>query len=277
MHRRASLPARINVLGEHTDYAGGLALPFATHLRLTLNAFSQEEGYDGDATVIELWRAAGGWPARLSVESQIPMGVGMSSSAALCLAVVLCVNGSIKPSEACLEAQRIEHQVLKTPCGLLDQMAMMFAKEGCATLIDFSNLSTQSVLLPVEWIFKLVDSGIHRKLSETSYRSHIGDAIQVAHVETENQRVKSALGASAQELGSLLNQSHASLQKLGVSLTQIDEQVSELQQTTGVFGARMMGGGYGGMILVLVESSEILPDAPCFHPSQGGFVEEFFE
>ena len=44
MHRRASLPARINVLGEHTDYAGGLALPFATHLRLTLNAFSQVEG-----------------------------------------------------------------------------------------------------------------------------------------------------------------------------------------------------------------------------------------
>ena len=48
MHRRASLPARINVLGEHTDYAGGLALPFATHLRLTLNAFSLEEGYEGD-------------------------------------------------------------------------------------------------------------------------------------------------------------------------------------------------------------------------------------
>ena len=93
MHRRASLPARINVLGEHTDYAGGLALPFATHLRLTLNAFSLEEGYEGDATIIELWRAAGGWPARLNVESQIPIGVGMSSSAALCLAVVLCVNG----------------------------------------------------------------------------------------------------------------------------------------------------------------------------------------
>tara|TARA_B110000444_G_scaffold48487_1_gene44328 strand:- start:2058 stop:2891 length:834 start_codon:yes stop_codon:yes gene_type:complete len=277
MHRRASLPARINVLGEHTDYAGGLALPFATHLRLTLNAFSLEEGYEGDATIIELWRAAGGWPARLNVESQIPIGVGMSSSAALCLAVVLCVNGSMKPLAACLEAQRIEHQVLKTPCGLLDQMAMMFAKDGCATLIDFSNQSTQCVILPVEWIFKLVDSGIHRNLSETSYRSHIGDAIQVAHVETENQRVKSALGASAQELGLLLNQSHASLQTLGVSLTGMDEQVAVLQQTDGVLGARMMGGGYGGMILVLVESSEILPDAQTFHPSQGGFVEEFFE
>lgn len=277
MHRRASLPARINILGEHTDYAGGLALPFATHLRLTLDAYSQQEGYDGDATVVELWRAAGGWPARLSVESQIPIGVGMSSSAALCLAVVLCINDSLEPFEACLEAQRIEHQVLKTPCGLLDQMAMMFAKEGCASLIDFSNQSTQSVVLPPEWVFKLVDSGIHRNLSQTSYRDSVDNATQIAHVETENQRVKSALGATARELGLLLNQSHASLQELGVSLAQMDEQVAVLQQTIGVFGARMMGGGYGGMILVLVENSEILPDAQCFHPSQGGFVEEFFE
>jgi len=277
MHRRASLPARINILGEHTDYSGGLALPFATHLRLTLNAYSQQEGYAGDATVVELWRAAGGWPARLSVESQIPIGVGMSSSAALCLAVVLCINDSLEPLEACLEAQRIEHQVLKTPCGLLDQMAMMFAKEGCASLIDFSNQSTQSVVLPPEWVFKLVDSGIHRNLSETSYRDSADNTTQIAHVETENQRVKSALGATAQELGLLLNQSHASLQELGVSLVQMDEQVAVLQQTIGVFGARMMGGGYGGMILVLVENSEVLPDAQCFHPSQGGFVEEFFE
>lgn len=277
MHRRASLPARINILGEHTDYSGGLALPFATHLRLTLNAYSQQEGYAGDATVVELWRAASGWPARLSVESQIPIGVGMSSSAALCLAVVLCINDSLEPLEACLEAQRIEHQVLKTPCGLLDQMAMMFAKEGCASLIDFSNQSTQSVVLPPEWVFKLVDSGIHRNLSETSYRDSADNTTQIAHVETENQRVKSALGATAKELGLLLNQSHASLQELGVSLVQMDEQVAVLQQTIGVFGARMMGGGYGGMILVLVENSEVLPDAQCFHPSQGGFVEEFFE
>ena len=137
MHRRASLPARINILGEHTDYAGGLALPFAVNLRLTLNAHSQEDGYDGDSKVIQLWRAAGGWPARLSVESAIPIGVGMSSSAALCLAVVLCVNGSMSSQDACLEAQRIEHEVLNTPCGLLDQMAMMYAKEKYANLIDF--------------------------------------------------------------------------------------------------------------------------------------------
>lgn len=276
MHRRASLPARINILGEHTDYAGGLALPFAVNLRLTLDAFSQLEGFEGDSVVVELWRAAGGWPARLSVESQIPIGVGMSSSAALCLAVVLCVNGSMNAQEACKEAQRIEHEVLKTPCGLLDQMAMMYAKEGFATLIDFSNHSTESIELPSAWLFKLVDSGVHRQLSET-YRGFEDQTIQLAHVESENLRVRSCLGASAPSLGALLNASHASLRTLGVSLPHIDEQVQKLQQTDGVYGARMMGGGYGGMILVLVENAQVLPELPVFHPSRGSLVEEFLE
>ena len=276
MHRRASLPARINILGEHTDYAGGLALPFAVDLRLTLDARSQKNGYDGESTVVDLWRAAGGWPARLSVESQIPIGVGMSSSAALCLAVVLCVNGFMNPQEACIEAQRIEHEVLKTPCGLLDQMAMMYAKEGCATLIDFTDSSTKSVELPSSWIFKLVDSGIHRKLSQT-YHGSVDQNVRTAHVESENSRVRTCLSAPASQLGLLLNESHASLQKLGVSLPNLDEQVLKLQQTDGVYGARMMGGGYGGMILILVENAQVLPEYPVYSPSQGSILKEFFE
>ena len=276
MHRRASLPARINILGEHTDYLGGLALPFATNLRLTLDAYSQEKGFQGDSKVVELWRAAGGWPASLSVESEIPIGVGMSSSAALCLAVVLCVNGPMDTQEACLEAQRIEHEVLKTPCGLLDQMAMMYAKEGFATLIDFSNHSTESIEIPSTWLFKLVDSGVHRQLSE-AYQGSAGQEVRLAHVQSENTRVRSSLGASASSLGILLNESHASLRTLGVSLPEIDEQVLKLQQMNGVYGARMMGGGYGGMILVLVENPQVLPKNALFHPSQGSTFEEFLE
>ena len=235
MHRRASLPARINILGEHTDYAGGLALPFAANLRLTLDAYSQEKGFQGDSKVVELWRAAGGWPASLSVESEIPIGVGMSSSAALCLAVVLCVNGPMDTQEACLEAQRIEHEVLKTPCGLLDQMAMMYAKEGFATLIDFSNHSTESIELPSTWLFKLVDSGIHRELGE-AYQGSADSEIRLEHVKSENLRVRTSLRTSVSSLGILLNESHASLQTLGVSLPDIDEQVRKLQQTDGVYG-----------------------------------------
>ena len=276
MHRRASLPARINILGEHTDYAGGLALPFAANLRLTLDAYSLEDGYEGDSAVVELWRSAGGWPARLSVESEIPIGVGMSSSAALCLAVVLCANGTMDAQDACKEAQRIEHEVLKTPCGLLDQMAMMYAKEGSATLIDFSNHSTESIELPSTWLFKLVDSGIHRELGE-AYQGSADPEIRLEHVKSENLRVRTSLGASASSLGILLNESHASLQTLGVSLPDIDEQVLHLQQTDGVYGARMMGGGYGGMILVLVEHAQVLPNYPVYRASHGSILEEFLE
>ena len=276
MHRRASLPARINILGEHTDYAGGLALPFAANLRLTLDAYSLEDGYEGDSAVVELWRSAGGWPARLSVESEIPIGVGMSSSAALCLAVVLCVNGTMDAQDACKEAQRIEHEVLKTPCGLLDQMAMMYAKEGSAALIDFSNHSTESIELPSTWLFKLVDSGIHRELGE-AYQGSADSEIRLEHVKSENLRVRTSLRASASSLGILLNESHASLQTLGVSLPDIDEQVLKLQQTDGVYGARMMGGGYGGMILVLVEHAQVLPNHPVYRASHGSILEEFLE
>ena len=275
MHRRATVPARVNIIGEHTDYTGGLSLPFAIDKHLTLDAIEQDDGYSGDAIVVELWKAAGGGPATLEVSSEIPIGQGLSSSAALCLAVVLCARGEIKPLDACKEAQRIEHEVLKTPCGLLDQMAMMYAKQGCATLIDFSNNTVVSIDIPNHWTFKLVDSGIHRDLSSTTY-SDDNEYLDI-HIEEENTRVRKAITASPQTLGVLLNQSHASLQKLGVSLPEVDAQVDALQATEGVLGARMMGGGFGGMILVLVENSDILPGIEIVESSGPALLEEFPE
>ena len=275
MHRRATVPARVNIIGEHTDYTGGLSLPFAIDKHLTLDAIEQDDGYSGDAIVVEHWKAAGGGPATLEVSSEIPIGQGLSSSAALCLAVVLCARGEIKPLDACKEAQRIEHEVLKTPCGLLDQMAMMYAKQGCATLIDFSNNTVVSIDIPDHWTFKLVDSDIHRDLSSTTY-SEDNEYLDI-HIEEENTRVRKAITASSQTLGVLLNQSHSSLQKLGVSLPEVDAQVDALQATEGVLGARMMGGGFGGMILVLVENSDILPGIEIVESSGPALLEEFPE
>jgi galactokinase len=275
MHRRATVPARVNIIGEHTDYSGGLALSFAIDKYLTLDAIEQDEGYSGDANVVELWKAAGGGPATLEVSSEIPMGQGLSSSAALCVAVVLCARGRIEPLEACKEAQRIEHEVLNTPCGLLDQMAMMYAIQGSATLIDFSNLSVESIDIPDDWVFKLVDSGIHRDLSSTTYSEQSGH--QEIHNKEENERVRKSITASPQALGELLNQSHASLRSLGVSLPEMDTQVKLLQSTEGVLGARMMGGGFGGMILVLVENSEVLPGIEIVESSGPALIEEILE
>ena len=275
MHRIASIPARINIIGEHTDYAGGLSFAFAAPQRLTLKATAIPEGFEGESTIVSLWKEAKGWPAQLTVTSEIPIGAGMSSSAALCLAIVLCVDKDIEPLQACREAQRIEHAILKTECGLLDQMAMMFSKPNHGTFIDFSTNATIQHHIPDSHVFKLIDSGIHRTLGDMDYQKSVDQQTKNRHVKEENQRVKDAIQASPEQLGLLLNASHESLRTIGVSLEEIDQQVMTLQNTPGVWGARMMGGGFGGMILVLVEHEEILPQALRVHPSKAGFVQEF--
>ena len=275
MHRIASIPARINIIGEHTDYAGGLSFAFAAPQRLTLKATAIPEGFEGESTIVSLWKEAKGWPAQLTVTSEIPIGAGMSSSAALCLAIVLCVDKDIEAFQACREAQRIEHAILKTECGLLDQMAMMFSKPNHGTFIDFSTNATIQHHIPDSHVFKLIDSGIHRTLGDMDYQKSVDQQTKNRHVKEENQRVKDAIQATPEQLGLLLNASHESLRTIGVSLEEIDQQVMTLQNTPGVWGARMMGGGFGGMILVLVEHEEILPQALRVHPSKAGFVQEF--
>lgn len=265
MRRRATVPARVNIIGEHTDYAGGLALPFTMEARLVLDANFSVTEYIGDPTIIELWKEAGGPVAELKLHSDIPIGKGLSSSGALCTAIATCVTGQVGNMQTCILAQQIEHRILGTKCGLLDQMAMIYAKQGYATLIDFSNNSIEEIKMPLTWKFKLVDSGIHRTLADTNYGPKL--STNSDHVIDENRRVLLALNASAEELGKLLNQSHQSLIQLGVSLPSIDTKVHELQQVSGVLGARMMGGGFGGMILVLVTDDSVLPEIPLVESS----------
>lgn len=272
MHRRVTVPARVNIIGEHTDYRQGLSLPFAINKYLVLKIKSREAGFSGDKTVIALWQAVGGQPADLTVVSEISQGKGMSSSAALCLAIVIGKHGNIDPLEACKKAQSLEHEILNTPCGLLDQMAIMFAKSQHCSLIDFSTMEVECLDLPKTWIFKLVDSNIERKLSEMNYNSNNDYLDQ--HVTSENQRVKQAIGAKPETLGKLLNQSHNSLKQLGVSTPEVDALVENLQQTDGVLGARMMGGGFGGMILVLVENAAVLPNHQSLASSRAPLLEE---
>ena len=272
MRRRATVPARINIIGEHTDYSGGLSLPFAANYQLILEANKRISGFTGDDTVIELWKAAGGWPADIIVNSSIPIGKGLSSSAALCVAVVLCSQGNQDLLTVAKEAQRIEHQVLGTPCGLLDQLAILYAKKGHASLIDFSDFSIKWVPIPQNWLFKLVDSDIKRNLSSTDYR--VDNFLLNNHVIGENSRVLESIRSSPEELGELLNETHSSLISIGVSLPEIDKQIESLRMIDGVLGARMMGGGFGGMILVLVDGSDVLPNSPILCSSKPAFLEE---
>ena len=272
MRVTASVPARINIIGEHTDHFGGLSLTFSSQHRLELTASPRDDRSRGDQTVTSLWEAAGGWSADLDVDSNIPIGAGLSSSAALCVAIVMCSQNTVDPMEISLEAQRIENHVLRSNCGLMDQISVTHSKEGLATLLDFSKMSIESFRMPDDWRFKLVDTGIRRSLSETNYSS---SAIKIEtrriHAKEESARVRTALTSDARVLGTMLNESHASISdNIRASTPEIDNMVKEIQSTAGVLGARLMGGGFGGMILALVEEEDALPgellvsSAPAF-------------
>tara|TARA_Y100001935_G_scaffold242011_1_gene232037 strand:- start:864 stop:1697 length:834 start_codon:yes stop_codon:yes gene_type:complete len=257
---KASVPARINIIGEHTDHFGGLSLTFSSQHRLLLTASRREKGSKGDQAVINLWEAAGGWSADLDVNSNIPIGAGLSSSAALCVAIVMCSQNKTDPMEISLEAQRIENQVLCSNCGLMDPISITHSKEGLATLLDFSKMSIEPFRMPEDWRFKLVDTGIRRNLSETNYNSsEIKIETRRKHAEEESARVRMALSSDARALGSILNESHTSISdNIRASTPEIDCMVKEIQDTTGVLGARLMGGGFGGMILALVEEEDAI-------------------
>lgn len=261
MKVNASVPARINIIGEHTDHFGGLSLTFSSQHRLKLTASTREDGSRGNQTVISLWEAAGGWSADLAVDSNIPIGAGLSSSAALCVAIVMCSQNNIDPMEISLEAQRIENQVLHSNCGLMDQISITHSKEGLATLLDFSRMSIEGFRMPEDWRFKLVDTGIRRSLSETNYNnSEIKIETRRIHAKEESARVRTALSSDAKALGTILNESHASIRdNIRASTPEIDNMVNEIQNTAGVLGARLMGGGFGGMILALVEEEDAIP------------------
>ena len=261
MRVTASVPARINIIGEHTDHFGGLSLTFSSQHRLELTASPRDDRSRGDQTVTSLWEAAGGWSADLDVDSNIPIGAGLSSSAALCVAIVMCSQNTVDPMEISLEAQRIENHVLRSNCGLMDQISVTHSKEGLATLLDFSKMSIESFRMPDDWRFKLVDTGIRRSLSETNYSSsEIKIGTRRIHAKDESARVRAALSSDARALGTILNESHASISdNIRASTPEIDNMVKEIQSTAGVLGARLMGGGFGGMILALVEEEDSLP------------------
>ena len=260
MRVTASVPARINIIGEHTDHFGGLSLTFSSQHRLELSATPREDGIRGNPTVTSLWEAAGGWSADLVVDSNIPIGAGLSSSAALCVAIVMCSQNKIDPMEISLEAQRIENQVLRSNCGLMDQISITHSKEGLATLLDYSRMSIENFRMPDDWRFKLVDTGIRRSLSETNYSSsEIDIETRRIHAEQESERVRHALSSDARALGGIINESHASISdNIRSSTPEIDTIVKEIQGISGVLGARLMGGGFGGMILALVEEKDAL-------------------
>ncbi len=189
-------PGRVNLIGEHTDYNDGLAMPFAIERGVTVTAtpadrfvvaaldlgkrdeFAVPERVDG-------WRAfargmvgelrAAGFdvaPARLEITGDIPQGSGLSSSAALEAALAFALLG--EPPEDLLAlaklCSRVENDWVGAQTGLLDQIASLMSRPGHVLRIDFRSLEVQAVPLDLgDWQLVTVDSGATHSHAASGY------------------------------------------------------------------------------------------------------------
>jgi galactokinase len=317
----------VNLIGEHTDHQDGFVLPMAVDLatwiasvptgsrrvELTSLAMGETRAFDLDAVSPE--RRSGGWidfaagvawslreagvalrGVRGVIESDLPLGAGLSSSAALEVAVartLLVDDGQLVPLRMAELCRRAEAEFVSLPCGIMDQLASVAGVEGHALLIDCRSLEVRPIPMPEELAVVVIDSGVRRRLGETGYAERQRECEEAArllgvaslrdvteedlewsdpplppalraraeHVVTENERVLAAVNAlergDLELLGRLVSRSHVSLRdRFEVSAPELDRLVAVAEGVEGVFGARLMGGGFGGSVLALAR-----PDA----------------
>jgi galactokinase len=284
MNFEAFAPGRVNLIGEHTDYSGGLVLPVAIELGVTVRV---EETCDGLDLVSERFGpAAEGWGRyaeavrvelaelgrpdvgiRGTVSSTLPAGAGLSSSAALEVAIGLALceaaGWHLEPLELADACRRAEFRAVGAPVGILDQAASLLGRAGHAVLLDCGTLEHRLVPVPAEAALVVVDSGVQHSHETSGYATRraeleAGVPERVRHVMSENERVRAFAAALEQGdlevCGLLLLESHASLRDdYEVSLPELDALV-ERAVAAGALGARLVGGGFGGSVLALVES-----------------------
>jgi galactokinase len=305
---RAFAPGRVNLIGEHTDYNGGLCLPFAVEFGVTVTAELRDDGEvvapdlrEDDpylrGALAEL-RVAGIEPpgCMLRVTSDLPQEAGLSSSAALCVSLVLALCGAAEaeppaPADLARLCSRIEHEHTGAETGLLDQLASILGEQGHALRLDMRTLESRPVELNLSGhALAVLDSGSSRSLAESGYnerraecrraaellgvdslrdardRAGLPDPLdrRVRHVVTENARVSDAVEALGAgdfgTLGELLDASHRSLRDdYEVSVPEVERAVEACHEA-GALGARIMGGGFGGSVLALFSPGAALPE-----------------
>lgn len=283
MTRSFWAPGRVNLIGEYTDLVGGLVLPVALDLGITLDVVASDQTSlvsanaddDGwlryvdavDRELAALGRSAVGIAGEL--RSTLPIGAGLSSSAALevVLALALCAVAGFElgPIELAQAARRAEHRAVGVPCGIMDQAVCVLGREGCALLLDTGTLEHELVPFPSSLAVVVVDSGVRRRLEHSGYAERRrelaeGKPARIRHVESENDRVRATVAALRDDdrgrLGELFHEGHESLRvDLEVTTPELDRLVA-LAVENGAVAARMTGGGFGGSIVALVDRGD---------------------
>lgn len=323
-------PGRINLIGEHTDYNDGLVLPCAVqdHLEIAIalngsdtcrcysagygeTKFSIHELQPGSTWVNYLMGVIDGFHVRgkavtgfdLHVEGNLPVGAGISSSAALCCGVAFGLselhNFNFGRFDLACIAQHSEHHFAGVRCGIMDQYACLFGEKNTALLLDCRTATHEPVSLQMKnYVWLLVNSGVHHSLASSAYNdrrasceagvhrlsklypvSSLRDVtlemlesakslmdsevyMRCRYVVQEIKRTINAAGylktGDLESFGKCMFETHRGLSvEYEVSCPETDFLVDLALQSDGVLGARMMGGGFGGCILNLVEQDHL--------------------
>jgi galactokinase len=259
----------VNLIGEHVDYLGGVVLPAAIdrHTRVSgreAREWTIESDIGGGLSYVRaIGIELGVPPQAVAVESDVPPGSGLSSSAALLVAIAAGLHPELDGKEAALACQRAEQRATGVHVGVMDQFASALGRRGNALLLDCSTLDYQTVPFPDELVIAVIDSGEHRSLADTPYNerrreAESGHPKRRRHFESEIARVHAFVDAlherRFERLGVLLKESHQSLRDdFEVSTPNVDALVERAWGIEGCLGARIMGAGFGGSILALIE------------------------
>ena len=322
----AAAPGRVNLIGEHIDYSEGFVLPFAIKDRTLVAARKRDDsivrvasaqrrnkiitvdinevkpGLKGEwerYALGVLWSMGVKSGVDLLIDGHVPLGAGLSSSAALECSVATAMNHlfdmGFSLEELARLTQKAENQYVGVPCGIMDQSVSLMATNGFALLLDCRDLSTRNIPFDVEshgLELLIIDTQAHHALTDGGYaerrascesvaaklgvksmreltieqldssRDKLSESeyIRARHAVTEMKRVLDCVEALAREdftqVGQLLNQSHNSLRDdYTVSCPELDTAV-EASLAAGALGARMVGGGFGGSAIALIQASK---------------------
>lgn len=319
-------PGRVNLIGEHTDYNDGYVLPIALAQRTVVTAvrspgrttivrstqrpdevvtFSAATVEPGEVTGWGAYVAGVVWALReagydvgdaaIVIDSDVPQGAGLSSSAALECAVSQTWSDlfdlGVDRMEQARLAQRAENEFVGTPCGIMDQMVALHARAGHALFLDTRSLEMSHLPLDLAaagLALIVVDTRAPHRLVEGEYAARRADCEEAAkqigvkalrdatydqlaglpervqkrarHVIAENSRVLDTVkvlrsGRDIREIGPLLTESHVSLRDDFEVTVPETDATVEALLRAGAYGARITGGGFGGSVIGLVDAS----------------------